>query len=285
MSASFGREPGGELPEDELPAYAGMLHAYHRSRSTELRAIIATLPLSTGARVLDVASGDGCYSLWLAERAAQVVGVDLSPACLAAAREHIAGSPLADRIRFDLADATALPFDDGSFDLAWCAQSFYSLPDPAAALREMVRVTRPGGHVAVLENDTLHQILLPWPAGLELATRQAQLRSLEAEHPGQDLDKFYIGRNLCGLFRQCAVAAYDVRIFPVERDAPLSDDEELFLQMYLADLRERAWPYLDDGARATFDRLFSPEAETYLVRQPDFHLTHLESLAVGRVSE
>ena len=281
MTTSFAREPGAGLADQSLPGYAEMLDAYHRAREHELRALVAELPIVSGDRVLDVASGDGCYSLWLADRGAQVVGVDRSPAYLALARERAASRPQARRVRFEMADAGALPFADAAFDLAWCAQSFYSLPDPLAALREMIRVTRPGGHIAVLENDTLHHVLLPWPAELEVAVRHAQLRALSAEHAGQGLDKFYIGRNLCGIFRQCGIDRCEVRTFPVERHAPLSDDEERFLGGYFADLRERAWPYMDDAARAAFDMLFDPCAKTYLIRQPDFHLTHLEALAIG----
>jgi hypothetical protein len=62
----------------------------------------------------------------------------------------------------------------------------------------------------------------------------------------------------------------------------LSDDEELFLQLYFADLRERAWPHMNAAARTAFDMLFDPQAETYLLRRPDFHLTQIESLAIGR---
>jgi SAM-dependent methyltransferase len=259
-----------------------MLSAYHRARATELRAITATLPLSRDDRVLDLACGDGCYSLWLAERAGQVVGVDRSPAYLNLARHCAAHAPDAARISFEQVDAAALPFEDGCFDVAWCAQSLFSLSDPLAAMRELIRVTRPAGLVAVLENDTLHQILLPWPVELELAVRQAQFKALSAKHVGQGLDRSYIGRNLAGLLHQCGIEVCDVRAFPVQRCVPLSADEELFLSLYFADLRERAWPYLDHAARTAFDMLFDPHAKTYLFRRPDFHLTHLELLAVGR---
>jgi len=282
MTKSFTCEAGAGLGDDELPGYARMLSAYHRARATELRAIMATLPLSRESRVLDLACGDGCYSIWLAERAGHVVGVDRSPAYLDLARRGAAQAPDATRISFEQVDAAALPFEDGCFDLAWCAQSLFSLPDPITAVREMIRVTRPGGNVAVLENDTLHQILLPWPVELELAVRQAQFKALSAKHAGQRLNRSYIGRNLSGLLHQCGIAACDVRTFPVERCLPLSADEELFLSLYFADVRERAWPYLDQAARIAFDMLFDPQAETYLLRRPDFHLTHLELLAVGR---
>ena len=247
--------------------------------------MLAALPLLPGSQVLDVACGDGWYSARLAERAGTVVGIDRSPAYLDLARRRTQTLPHAERISFQCADAAALPFVDGTFDLVWCAQSLYSLPDPIAALREIVRVTRPGGSIAIFENDALHQVLLPWPIELELAVRQAQFRALAAEQAGRGLDKFYIARNLCGLFRQCGVESCEIRTFPVERRAPLDADEELFLQLYFGDLRERAWPYLDTAARTAFDMLFDPYAETYLLRRPDFHLTYLESLAIGHVRD
>jgi ubiquinone/menaquinone biosynthesis C-methylase UbiE len=219
MPSAFARATGAGLATHELPGYARMLDAYHRSRAAELRAIIATLPLGPHRRVLDVACGDGCSSTWLAERAGQVIGVDLCAAYLDLAVRPGTAAVDANRISFGRADAARLPFIDGSFDLVWCAQSFFSLPDPLATLREMVRVTQPAGHIAILENDTLHQILLPWPAELELAVRWAQFQALAAEYGTGAVDKFYIGRNLCGLFRECDIKRCEMHTFPIERRA------------------------------------------------------------------
>jgi SAM-dependent methyltransferase len=282
MASSFVSEPSAGRATDDLPAYARMLTAYHRSRAAELHAIIATLPLGLDSHVLDVACGDGCYSRWLAERAGQVVGVDLCAAYLDLAVQRCTGAINASRISFGRADAATLPFIDGCFDLVWCAQSFFSLPDARASLREMVRVTRSAGHIAILENDTLHQILLPWPAELELAVRQAQFQALASQCGPRAIDKFYIGRNLCGLLRECGITRCEMHTFPIERRAPLSADEELFLGLYFADLREGAWPYLNAAAQTAFDRLFDPCSASYLLRQPDFYLTHLETLAIGQ---
>ena len=69
MSSSVAHETAASQAANQLPGYARMLDAYHRSRAAELRAIIATLPLRPHSRVLDVACGDGCYTHWLAERA------------------------------------------------------------------------------------------------------------------------------------------------------------------------------------------------------------------------
>jgi ubiquinone/menaquinone biosynthesis C-methylase UbiE len=88
-----------------------------------------------------------------------VVAVDLSHNYLELARR--ATRPTPGRVGFVAGRLEALPFDDDTFDLVWCAQSLYSLPEPVEALRQMRRVVRPGGVVAVLENDTLHQVILP----------------------------------------------------------------------------------------------------------------------------
>jgi SAM-dependent methyltransferase len=268
--------------QGDLPSYTDMLHAYHRAREADLRAIVERLPIAPGDLVLDVASGDGCYSIWLAERAGQIIGVDMSASYIALAQSQVAASRYASRISFKRADAIALPLADNSVDLAWCAQSLFSLPEPLAVLREMARVTRPGGHIAILESDTLHQVLLPWPAELELAVRQAQLETLAAEYAQVGPNKFYIGRNLYSLFHQCGITSCTVQSYPIDICGPLSADEETFLRFYLADLRKRAWPHLSSAARAAFDMLFDPCSPAYLPRRCDFHMTHLELLAVGR---
>lgn len=273
-------EPWADLSDDSVPPYAEMLHAYHTSRRAELRELVGMLPLTRASRVLDLACGDGCFSQLLAERAGAVVAADLSPAYLDLARHRVTGAPEAERITFQRADARALPFDDAGFDLAWCAQSFFSLPDPLATLREMARVVRPGGHVAVLENDSMHHIIVPWPPELELAVRQAQLRALAERGDGR-VHKFYIGRDLCGLLLQAGLAACRVQTLAVERHAPLEPSEERFLLEHFGQLRRLVQGTLEPPALRAFDLLFTPGSELYLLRRPDFHMTHIETLAIA----
>src|ERR1043165_3807866 len=117
MSSSVAHETAAGQAADQLPGYARMLDAYHRSRAAELRAIIATLPLRSDSRVLDVACGDGCYSHWLGQRARPVIGVDLCAAYLDLAVRSGTAAEYAHRISFGRADVARLPFKDGSFDL------------------------------------------------------------------------------------------------------------------------------------------------------------------------
>lgn len=98
-------------------------------------------------RVLDLACGPGRGSRLLAARGATVEGVDLSETMLERARSEN-GLP---NIRYQHAAAESLPFEDGSFDAAFCCLALMIFPEPTAALRELRRVLRPGApfHVVV----------------------------------------------------------------------------------------------------------------------------------------
>lgn len=93
------------------------------------------------ARVLDLGTGTGLAAFTAARRfpEAEVMGVDLSGAMLAEAREH-APPELAGRVRFEDADAAALPFEQGSFELVMLANMI-------PFFDELARVVAPGGHL------------------------------------------------------------------------------------------------------------------------------------------
>ena len=189
-----------------LPSYEPMLAAYHRAFAVELRAMVGVLPIAEGQSVLDMACGDGVYSPWLAERvgaSGRVVAVDVRGEYLELARKHAASSPGSGIIEFQAASIDALPFPDHSFDLCWCAQSLYSLPDPVEALGHLCRVTKPGGVVAVLEGDTLHRVILPWRVDLELAVQAAERVALKkkSDKPG----RYYVGRQLRRVCREAGL--------------------------------------------------------------------------------
>jgi SAM-dependent methyltransferase len=104
-----------------------------------------------GSVVLDVACGTGAASREAARRAGEngsVTGVDLGEPTLAVARAQPA-HPGAAPITWLQADATALPVEDGAFDVAICQQGLQFFPDKPAALAEMHRALKPGGHLAI----------------------------------------------------------------------------------------------------------------------------------------
>lgn len=107
-------------------------------------ALAAALDVAPTDRVLDIATGTGTVALALAPSAAEVVGTDIAPAMLEQARQRAAGRS---NVQFVLAEATALPFADQSFDVVVCGAGLFFVPDMVAALREWRRVLRPGGEV------------------------------------------------------------------------------------------------------------------------------------------
>lgn len=112
------------------------------------RLVVQAVDPAPGQVVLDVAAGTGTSSLPLRARGARVVAADFSLGML---REGRRRSPV---LPFVAADATALPFADGSFDAVTISFGLRNVVDPAAALREFHRVTRPGGRLVVCEFST-----------------------------------------------------------------------------------------------------------------------------------
>jgi ubiquinone/menaquinone biosynthesis C-methylase UbiE len=275
----------GEEADDvgeSVPDYAAEMAAYHAAFAPELRAMVAELPIAAGARVLDLASGDGTYTRWLAPRVGEgggVWSVDLSAGYLDVARRAAASGPAPGRVLFSVADLERLPFDDGSFDLAWCAQSLFSLPDPVEALRVLSRVVRPGGIVAVLESDTLHQVLLPWPIEVELSLRAAELADL-AETSDRPR-KFYVGRGLRQVFEAAGLRDCRRRTWAIDRQAPLDPPARAFLAEYLRDLHARARPRLAPEMAERSDRLLDPGSPEFLLDRPDLALTIVEHVVWG----
>jgi SAM-dependent methyltransferase len=193
-----------------------------------------------------------------------------------ASRDVAAGPALA----FCTGAVERAPFGDGSFDLAWCAHSLYTLPDPVAALVELRRVVRRGGAVAVLEQDTLHRVILPWPVELELAIQQAQLNELRRRPNGPQ--KYFSGRCLSRLLEDAGLKTQSVRPFCCVRRAPLDEDERCFLAGYLGVLGERAGPHLRAADRRRFAALTDPDSSDYLLNRPDLYVTYLDILAIGQ---
>jgi len=113
-----------------------------------------------GHRVLDCATGTGDLAIAFKKRVGEsgmVVGVDFCPEMLKHARHKARLQGLA--VKFDLADAQNLPYEDNYFDLAGMAFGLRNVSNPVQALQEMARVVKPGGKVVVLELGQPHGFL------------------------------------------------------------------------------------------------------------------------------
>lgn len=161
------------------------LHVRGREATVELAALVEP---ARGERVLDVGAGLGGPARFLAERyGVHVVGVDLTAAFVEVARELTRRVGLDDRVEFVHADALALPFADGSFDVAWTQHAAMNVPDKAGLYAEIRRVLRLGGRLALYDvvagesGDVEYP--LPWAAhaGLSWLVSAHELRRLLEE--------------------------------------------------------------------------------------------------------
>ena len=109
------------------------------------RDVLAAVDPQPGERVLDLAAGTGTSSLPFAERGAVVVPCDFSLGMLQV------GKQARPQLPFTAGDGTRLPFADGTFDAVTISFGLRNIVDPAAGLRELRRVTRPGGRLVVCE--------------------------------------------------------------------------------------------------------------------------------------
>jgi demethylmenaquinone methyltransferase / 2-methoxy-6-polyprenyl-1,4-benzoquinol methylase len=137
-----------------LPArydLAAELLSFGQNGRWRRRMIDRVLPANPGL-VCDVATGTAGVALQLADRSGcHIVGLDLSEEMVRRGRENSIGAGQDSRIDFVIGSGESLPFADAAFDALTFTYLFRYVPDPAATLRELVRVVKPGGIVATLE--------------------------------------------------------------------------------------------------------------------------------------
>ncbi len=189
-------------------SFAGLLFGplYRR-----LAADVASI--RTSGRLLEIGPGPGHLATDIArETDLAIVGVDIDAAMIDRARRRAERSGLADRVRFELGDVAALPFDGESFDMAVSSFSLHHWPDRTAGLREIHRVLRPGGRAVIWDihpfwthldtggptaGDALaaspfgraEPTVVRWPFGLPAVVRFDLVRSAEVEPDSPAADR------------------------------------------------------------------------------------------------
>jgi ubiquinone/menaquinone biosynthesis C-methylase UbiE len=167
--------------------------------------------------VLDVGSGTGALTRAVAGAApsASVVGVDPSAAYVAQAQAQTPDS----RVRFVIGDAQALEFGDASFDRVVSLLALNFVPDPVRAVREMMRVTRPGGIVAVAVwdyPDRMQMLRAFWDAAVarDPAAAMRDERRMRFARQGE----------LAALWREHGLSAVDEQPLTIETTFTSFDD-------------------------------------------------------------
>ena len=140
-------QPHNERSAKVWSAGGDKYNAISRGISDSIEHAVLRLNPRPGEMVLDLATGTGWTSRVVARRGAKVVGVDIATGLLEAAERKAAAELLP--IRYMQGDAEGLPFDDASFDAVISTFGVMFATRPEAAAKELARVTRPGGRIAI----------------------------------------------------------------------------------------------------------------------------------------
>jgi ubiquinone/menaquinone biosynthesis C-methylase UbiE len=140
-------QPHNERPAKVWSSGGGDYDAISRGIADSLEHAVMRLNPKAGEKILDLATGTGWTSRLVARRGAIVTGVDIASALIDAAEQQAVAAKLP--IRYLQADAEDLPFDDGSFDAVVSTVGIMFATKPEAAAKELARVVRPGGRIAL----------------------------------------------------------------------------------------------------------------------------------------
>lgn len=259
------------------------MHRHFRAMAEVYHSLLSQAELLPGDRVLDLGCGSGTHFAWLANIVGpegRIVGVDPDQTNLDIAAERIAGMPWRAQVELHRGPLHPLPFADGSYDAVWCAGSLQYEADPTGAIREMVRVVRPGGKVA-LQDVEMHPMLLgPMPDELLIALKDCLPRGATS---GEGFVDWFVGHKLRGYLY--AAGLREVRGYLRIREYvhPLTEDERGFLEV--------AIPYLCTASpgihtlpaaqREQLAQLSALNDPMCMMQRPDFIFVEGRALAVG----
>ncbi|MFX0202623.1 MAG: class I SAM-dependent methyltransferase [Candidatus Hodarchaeota archaeon] len=245
---------------------------------------IQALKIPQGSRGLDIGCGIGTHAMMMAEvvgSTGHVTGIDIEPEFLAYAKRVAEKTGLSETVSFQEGNMNKLPFNDKTFDWAWSVNLVgYHPADPLPPLREMVRVVKPGGTIALLLYSS--QMLLPGYPLLEAKLNATS--SGIAPFTSKIRPEFHSLRAL-RWFREVGLGDTKAQTFVGSIQAPMSDDIRnaltALIQMRWVDVQTE----LSEEDWIEYQRLCRPESPDYILNYPDYYGFFTYSLFCGQVSK
>lgn len=247
-----------------------------------LQSVVNALELPAGSRGLDVGCGFGAQVMQLAEAVGDeghVTGVDLSREFLDFGRNIVKGSDLTERVSLVEGDMNHLPFQNNSFDWAWSSSCVGYFPgDPMPAIREMVRVVRPGGIVALVIWSS--ENLLPGYPELEARLRLTTA-GLAPFKKGMDPQQHFM--RVMGRLLEAGLEDVHGNTFVDDVQNPMTDE----LRRSITGLFEMRWPdvesELSEKEWTELQHLIRPDSPDFLLDQQDYYGFYTYTMFRGKV--
>jgi len=244
--------------------------AFEALRGVTMREMVRALKLPKGSRGLDAGCGIGLQCRLLAGEvglSGHVTGLDLSAEVLERGREIVKKAGLSERISFKEGDINRLPFDDSAFDWVWSADCVgYGPWEPLPLLKELARVVKPGGIVAIAAWSS--EKLLPGYPRLE-ARLGATSAGMAPFVQGKKPERHFL--RALGWFQELGMKEARAKVFADSVHAPLNHD----IRQALTELFDMRWPNaapeLSADDLAEFQRLCLPDSPDFILNLPDYH--------------
>jgi ubiquinone/menaquinone biosynthesis C-methylase UbiE len=278
------------MPPDEQAAPVltdvDWLDTHFTACQPEYEACLRSIGMQPGWRVLDAGCGSGSFLPVLAElvgSTGQITAIDLLPDNVAVVQRRLADWTLPCPVDVQEGGVLALPFANATFDAVWCSNTtqYFSDEDLVIVLRELRRVVRPGGLVAVKDVDM--QLVRIAPAIPFLVAHLAEVSQF-AEHGAVQSRGSLRGRLLRRWLERVGLENVWQRTTLIERWAPLRPVERRLWEEWLAFLaslaEERGVP---DQDRSAWHVLRDPTSPEHPLNAPDFYACEGQAVAVGYV--
>lgn len=264
-------------------SYIEKLLLSHRMTEPVVREAIEWLDLPKDSRGLDAGCGIGLHipiMLKAVGEVGHVTGLDISREFLDYGEKILKDGGLDGRFSLKEGSVEKLPFDDDDFDWAWSCNlvGYYSGHEPVPALRELARVVRSGGKVAVIFWSS--QQLLPGHPRLE-AKLNATSAGIAPFNPGMD-PKSHSLRGL-GWFKDAGLKSVSVKTFVGEVRAPLDD----IMKDAMASLFDMRWggakPEIGDELWEEYLNLTEPESPDFILNIDGYYAFFTYTMFTGVV--
>lgn len=249
--------------------------------------VVDWLGAGTGQRALDAGCGVGGMATVLAERVDALDAVDLDEENVRLTRERLAAATQRAAVEVRVGDLTHLDAPDATFDLVWSSRVVHHLPDMLAGMRELVRVTRPGGTVAIREGGFGFRVL---PEETPFAGRSFEERLAAAgvgrmgrqNVPMEDAVDYPYGWPR--LLADAGLVEVRARTFVFDALSPLSEDEQAWVLhqwgRWVTDERWRARLQPEDAR--ILEALVDPGSPHHVFARDDLHLRATFCVYAGR---
>jgi len=272
----------GLLGDTPLRDYSRKLSSFNSFAKPELRALIASVGLGPGMRILDAGCGTGEALPWLLDEvnpSGSVVGIDLAAAHVDVARRYASAN-----IEVFQGDLLTTQLEPASIDFIWCVNTINHLRDPVQGVIGLSTLLRPRGRIALGQSSLLPDMYFAWDSRLERVTNEG-VRQYYRDRYGLAEHDLTAVRAIVGVLRRAELRNVTARTVMIERVSPVDTATERYLvdTIFRDTWGERLRPYLSGDDYAEVVRVCNPRHSQFALRRPDFHLLQSFTLVIGEI--